>query len=522
MTSDPPGRRTEQPAGALAEEERLWELRSGLARNPALPASLVEQLTALGDASVWLELADRDDLSGDQVRLLARRGDAQVVTRLLSRALLQPEKVDRFDPPVVIAMADIAAIPDDWAWRLAASPDPAIRGALAATTHLPADIVAALADDPDLEVVAEAARSPKISDTLAERLATHPHLSVRRALACNEHAPSDLLVALAERRAPAAQLCPACDGSGHWLAEHWSCDGRHHDALHDLDYALTLNPRTPAETVSRFTAHPSIHVRWRLAVRTDLPQDAYRALAQDPTPGIRGDVAANPAIDEALIRAMAGDPTYDVRRRLAHNPAVPLDVLAELAASAKIGPTLLPRIAAATPAEISELAASRVPAVRMLLAARHDLPSQIIDQLASDHDAKVLTSLATNPALSEAQLRTMVAAHGPRVAAKAAGSPSCPPDLLIQLAQQTPPVHRALRRIAAHPNAPAEALLACLADEQARRIAASHPALPAQTIIQLLTDANTSVAAAAAANPSLPEEVMHDLAASDDGSTGTG
>ncbi|MFE9693717.1 hypothetical protein [Micromonospora sp. NPDC005806] len=519
MTSDPPGRRTEQPAGALAEEESLWELRSGLARSPALPASLVEQLTALGDASVWLELADRDDLSGDQIRLLARRGDAQVVIRLLSRGLLPPDEVDRFDPPVVIALADIAAIPEDWAWRLAASPDPAIRGALAATTHLPADVVAALADDPDLEVVAEAARSPRISDTLAERLATHPHLSVRRALACNEHAPSHLLVALAERRTPPATLCPACDGSGHWLAEHWSCDGKHQDALHDLDYALTLNPRTPAETVSRFTAHPSIHVRWRLAVRTDLPQDAYWALAQDPTPGIRSDVAANPAIDEALIRAMAGDTTYDVRRRLAHNPAVPLDVLAELAASAKIGPTLLPRIAAATPAEISELAASTVPAVRMLLAARHDLPSQIIDQLADDHDAKVLTSLATNPALSEAQLRTMVAAHGPRVAAKVAGNPSCPPDLLIQLAQQTPPVQKALRRIAEHPNAPAEALLACLADEQARRIAASHPALPAQTIIQLLTDANTSVAAAAATNPSLPEAVMHDLAASDDGST---
>ncbi|MET7747669.1 hypothetical protein [Micromonospora sp. NPDC005367] len=61
----------------------------------------------------------------------------------------------------------------------------------------------------------------------------------------------------------------------------------------------------------------------------------------------------------------------------------------------------------------------------------------------------MLTSLAANPALRDAQLWTMVAAHGPRVAAKAAGNPSCPPDLLIQLAQQTPPVRRALRRIAA-------------------------------------------------------------------------
>ncbi|TDC43035.1 hypothetical protein E1166_05685 [Micromonospora sp. KC213] len=491
----------------------MSELRCGLARNPALPISLVDQLIASGDPSALLELAERDDLSADQIHRLARLGDAQVVIRMLDRGLLPPAEVDRFDPQVVIAMADIAPVPGDWAWRVAANADPAIRGALAATTYLSADVVAALADDPELEVVAEAARSPKITEALAERFAAHSHISVRRALACNEHAPARIIVALAEGRVPAAQLCAACDGSGHWLAESWSCDGMHQDALHDLDYALTLNPRTPAETVSRFAAHPSTYVRWQLAIRTDLPQQNYRTLAQDPAPGIRGDVAANPAIGEELIRAMADDPSYDVRRRLAHNPAIPLDVLACLALSAKIGPTLLPRIAAATPAEISELAASTVPAIRMLVAERHDLASHIVDQLAGNRDAKVLKSLATNPALSEAQLQTMVAAHGPRVAARVASNPSCPAELLMQLARQSPPVHKALRRIAEHPNAPAEALLVCLADEQARRIAASHPVLPVAAIIPLLTDADVDVAAAAAANPSLPEPVMHDLAA---------
>jgi Leucine rich repeat variant len=446
---------------------------------------------------------------------MAGSGDAPVVTRLLERGLLLPHEVDRFDTQIVIAMADVAPVRHDWAWRVAVSPDPAIRAAFAATTHLPGDIVAALADDPDLDVVAEAAKSPMITEPLAERLATHPHVSIRRALACSDHAPSHLLVALAERRMPAPELCPVCDGSGHWLAGHWSCDGTHRDALDDLDYALALNPRTPAEAVSRFAAHPSIHVRWRLAIRTDLPQESYQTLSQDPIPGIRGDVAANQAIGEGLIRAMADDTTYDVRRRLAHNPAIPLDVLAGLAPSAKIGPTLLPRIAAATSAEITALAASPVPAVRMFLAERRDLPRHIVDQLAGDRDAKVLKSLATNPTLSQAQLETMVAAHGPRVAARVAANPSCPPELLLQLARQTPPVQKALRRIAEHPNAPAEALRACLADQQVRRIAASHPALPVETILQLLTDVDIGVAAAVAANPSLPEAVMHDLATAD-------
>jgi len=45
-----------------------------------------------------------------------------------------------------------------------------------------------------------------------------------------------------------------------------------------------------------------------------------------------------------------------------------------------------------------------VPAVRMLLAERHDRPRHVLDQLAGDCDAKVLKPLATNPALSAAQL----------------------------------------------------------------------------------------------------------------------
>jgi hypothetical protein len=153
------------------------------------------------------------------------------------------------------------------------------------------------------------------------------------------------------------------------------------DTRRSCNYALALNPCTSAETVSRFAVHPSIHVRWQLAIRTDLPQQTYRTLAQDPAPGIRVDVAANPAIGEDLIRALAGDTAYDVRRSLAHNPAIPLDALNSLAPTAKIGPTLLPRIAAATPAEISELAASTIPAMRMLLAEWHDLPAHIVDRL---------------------------------------------------------------------------------------------------------------------------------------------
>jgi len=209
--------------------------------------------------------------------------------------------------------------------------------------------------------------------------------------------------------------------------------------------------------------------------------------------------------------ALAGDSGYDVRRRLVHNPAIPLDLLARLAPTTRIGATLLPRIAAATQDEIAELAASSVPAMRMLLAERHDLPRPVIDRLAADPDAKVLKSVATNPALTGDQLRALVAGHGPRVAARVAANPSCPSDLLLALARYEPLVRKVFRSMAKHPNAPAEALLACLDDQKARRIAASHPALPTPAIVELLADPDILVAANAAANPSLPEAAMLSL-----------
>jgi hypothetical protein len=242
--------------------------------------------------------------------------------------------------------------------------------------------------------------------------------------------------------------------------------------------------------------------------RRDLPPQACARLASDPVPGIRGDLAENPAIDDALIRALADDPDPDVRRRLAHHPRVPLDVLTRLARTARIGNTLLPRIAASSPAEVEELAKSPDPAARMLLARRRDLPPEIRDRLADDPDAKVVKALAPHPGLTEAQLRAMVDRHGAHILAKVATNPDAPPALLEDLLRHRPAVRKVFREVARHRRATASALLLCLADEQARRIAAGHPALPPPVIAELLADADWQVVEAAAANPSLPPAVI--------------
>ncbi|MFP3964081.1 hypothetical protein SMC26_17305 [Actinomadura fulvescens] len=190
---------------------------------------------------------------------------------------------------------------------------------------------------------------------------------------------------------------------------------------------------------------------------------------------------------------------------------MPLEVIIRLAGTAKIGRALLPRVAAASPAEVRELAGSPDPAVRMLVAGRRDLPPEIRDALAADPDAKVLKSIAPHPGLSDRQLRAMVDQHGVRVVTKVATNPDVSPALLEHLTRHRPPVRKAFREVARHHNATAPALLACLTDRQARPIAADHPALPPEVIADLLSDEDWQVVEAAAANPSLPTSLMSKL-----------
>ncbi|WP_217238476.1 hypothetical protein [Streptomyces sp. AC555_RSS877] len=495
----------------------------GLAANTALPSYLVDRLIAIADADIAVHLAGRPDLGHAQaVALLSRVEESGV--QLAYQGLLTAADVDpAAQPDAALALLDERAGSPEWARLLVTDPLSERREKLAGCSALPADVVEALATDGDVRVVAELAlwTTPEV----AAGLAGHPHAEVRRAVAANEATPPDVLTALltGEGLPPARRylVCdheatpfvhePQCPWPDCQLVSGASCDGSHESTLHAIQEAALRNPSTPAEAVVGFADHPSVLVRWALPARLDLPPEVYRRLAADPVPGIRADLAENPAIDDALIRTLADDRGNDVQRRLAHNPRVPLDVLTRLAGAARIGATLLPRIAAASPAEVQMLAQSPDPAARMLLAQRRDLPSAIRDALAGDSDTKVVKGIAPHRGLTEAQLRAMVDRHGVRVLAKVACNPDASPALLEDLTRHEPSAQKALREIARHRNATAQALLACLADRQARPWAAGHPALPPPVIVELLTDADWQVAEAAAANPSLPLSVMTDL-----------
>ncbi|MFF3456939.1 hypothetical protein ACFYXH_21905 [Streptomyces sp. NPDC002730] len=492
----------------------------GLAANTALPSELVDRLIAVADADIAADLADRADLSHAQAIALAARVEETAV-RLAYEGRLTAADVDPVAQPyAALALLDERAGSPEWARLFAADPVVERREKLAACSDLPPDVTETLAADSDVRVVAELAlwTTPE----MAARLAGHPHAEVRRGVAANEATPPAVLAALITGEGlPPAQWCLVCDREETPfvhdplcpridcdLRSGASCDGSHESTVHEMQQMALWNPATPTEAVVGFADHPSTLLHWALAARRDLPVEVCGRLAVDPRPGVRADLAENPAIDDALIRALAADRGHDVQRRLARNPHVPLDVLTHLVGATKIGSTLLPRIAVASPAEVKELAESPNPTVRMLLAERRDLPTEIRDALAADPDAKVVKSIAPHPGLSEAQLRAMVDRHGVRVVAKVAANPDASPAMLEDLARHEPPVQKALREVARHRNTTAPSLLACLVDKQARLIAAGHPALPPPVIVELLADDDWRVVEAAAANPSLPRAVM--------------
>ncbi|MEU9167571.1 hypothetical protein AB0D34_07200 [Streptomyces sp. NPDC048420] len=495
----------------------------GLAANTALPFELVDRLVSVADADIADSLADRADLSREQAVALAT-GFAESAVLLAYEGLLSAADVDPVVwPQAALALLDEGTDAPEWARLLAADPQVERREKLAACPGLPPDVREMLSADPDVCVVAELALWTTAD--MAARLARHPHAEVRRAVAANEATPPDVLAMLVtgEGLLP-AERCLVCDREqtpfvhdpecARLDCDLWpgaSCAGSHESTLLETAALALQNPATPTEAVVRFAEHPSTLLRGRLAARRDLPPEVRARLADDPEPDVRAVLAENPGTEDALIRMLATDSGYDVQRRLAHNPRVPLDVLSRLAGTVKIGPDLLPRIAAASPAEVKELSRSSNPAVRMLLAERRDLPAEIRDALAADPDAKVVKSIAPHPGLSEAQLRSMVERHGVRVISKVATNPDASPALLEDLTRHVPPVPKAFREIAQHSNATGPALLACLADRRARPLAAGHPALPPPVIVELLADDDCRVAEAAAANPSLPPAVMWEL-----------
>ncbi|WP_329122443.1 hypothetical protein [Streptomyces sp. NBC_01353] len=463
----------------------MQDVLGGLAENPALPERLFERLVEAGEEDVRLLLARRDDLTETQARTLRAHDDVDVWTLVAHRKITWAE-VPRDDPHLLVAAAQAGIAPEAAVRELAAHPDREVRAGLAFyVTGLPPDLLAALARDADPHVAASAAQSPELSSGLAEELARHPHVVVRAEFARNEHAPPALLASLlADGGHPAPTRCAACHSRDERCADHWP-------GVRRIRLAAATNPAVPPAGLEEFLDADEAWVVDAFAERTDLPPHVHPRLAAHPVASLRATVARNATIGESLLLQLADDPDPDVSLAVAENPAVPLARLAALAGRARLPREPLPRILAATDAELHELAGSRVAQVRALVAARPDLPAGLLNLLVADPDIGVARRIAPHPALGEHRLADLVERHGPPVYGAAARNPGCPPALLRRMARDAESVRKALRTIAAHPATPPDVVEGLLADPDPRvaHAAAAHPSLPVETMERLVEQA---------------------------------
>ncbi|MFF5931558.1 hypothetical protein [Streptomyces hydrogenans] len=479
----------------------------GLAENPALPAGLFARLVASGDEEVLFTLADRERLTPPQVRALLTV-DNPSLTCLLVRSGLVPWPEIPQEHPGRLLDAVLGGVAPVAAWRKAATdPDPEARQEVAYALDAPADVIASLTRDPDPAVVAGAAGSPHLPPELLPDLARHPSTVVRQAVADNENAAPLLLAALlADGGWPAPTRCGACHRREAACADHTP-------GIRRVRLAAAGHPAVPPEGLAAFLDAPEVWTVTTFAARTDLPTDFLNRLATHSSCDVRAVIAANPAAPEPLLRRFAADPAPEVRRAIAENPAVPLDLLTALAAHERLPGEPAPRVESATELELRTLATSRVAQARALVADRSRLPSDLVEQLATDPDIAVAQRIAARLELAPERLAELVERHGAPVFAAVARHPGCPAALLHRIAANPASTSRVLREIARHPTTRSETLLLCLAvpDSDTRCHAAAHPALALPVLESLINAPDSSLARAAASNPTLPETVMEQV-----------
>ncbi|MDH6131362.1 hypothetical protein P3T37_000731 [Kitasatospora sp. MAA4] len=464
---------------------------SGLAENPNLPQHLLDHFTAVADEDLCQDLARRADLTVRQARNLAARCVPWTLRELIAGGALPLQDIPQDDPWLRVAAAGRPDVPAAWIHDLARDADASIRvelveiGGRFGDLHDPLQLLHLLADDAHIGVVCAVAEHAALPANLARRLAARPDLRIRDALARNAATPPDVLAALsADGGRPPVERCGRCEDLPEGCADHEA-------GVHVVRAATLQNPSTPPAGLERFLDSPDAWVRAALARRPDLPDAVYRHLAADPDSRVRRDAAANPAVGEALIRALAADPDRSVRNAVAANLALPMSLLKQLAPAVRMGGEPWPRIAAASPEELRDLARSTTAQLRALVAAHPDLPADLVAALAADPDPAVARRLAPHPGLTPAQLHALAEHHGPPLHPALAVNPRCPPALLHTMATTatgTAPTHDTLLAVARHPSAPPQTLLRCLdtPHERVRSAAAANPALPVAAMARLL------------------------------------
>ncbi|MGW6569755.1 hypothetical protein [Streptomyces sp. NPDC054975] len=391
--------------------DRPWSLLAALAAGIA-PDVTARQLAAHPDSEIRHALASRaESLPSDVIAVLARDPDPEVVQEVALWAVdLRPSIAE----------------------ELAHHPHAVVRAEFAKNRHAPPALLASL--------LADGGRpSPARCD------ACHP-----RAEGCADHAPGVRRIRLAAATNPAvppAGLAPFLDAE-----EAWAPD------------AIAERTDLPAPFPARLAAHPAAFVRMTLASNPSIGEPLLRQLADDPDPDVRRAVADNPAVPLDLLLAVV------VPGRLPSEPlprilAAPDTELYDLAASRVAQVRALVAARPDLPAPlVGRLVADPDVGVARRIAPHPGLTAEQLTDLVERHGPPVYGAVARNPGCPGALLRRMAgSADSVRRALRViAAHPALPADVVEELL--TDPEPRVVQASAAHPALPVATMERLLAE----------------------------------------------------------
>ncbi|MFE9799941.1 hypothetical protein ACFYP6_13815 [Streptomyces goshikiensis] len=471
---------SEATDAARADAHRLLEADTalhvewiaGLAMNSAAPEEILRRVFTSGplpDPHRWLPYMK---LPPEAARVAVAHPDPQVRRILAGNPGLPPEALAVLagDPDprvqrVVVVMAREYGVelPAEVTVRLATGPEARLRYFALGLPGLPDETLLSLAEDPDPRVRAAAISSwswPRLRPEVRAAAGADPDPQVReaveRATRVEVPLPATVEDFLAEtderRRRDAAFTAPLDTALAALLTTHEDSALRH---------GAARNPHVPTALALALAADPEPFVRLAVSLRADVTEEQRTAIDYTVPPG------RHPV--PAWVEERFGDP----------------DALREIAASSHVllrrGVTRAPEL----PGDVIErLAADDDYYVRLMLCENDHAPHELLVEMFADWDGLSWGTLAYRRNFARPGLARFADDPNHRLRYAALFDPQAEPELVERLSHDTN--HLVRHHAAADPRLPRPRLVELLGEPGMPRAAARNPALPAELMHQLL------------------------------------
>ena len=211
------------------------------------------------------------------------------------------------------------------------------------------------------------------------------------------------------------------------LMEYWH--------MTDVRRKIALRTDLPEDMIRKLADDEDEYVRSNISNARNLPEDIVRKFANDNIPTVRISIANNSNLSEDLIRKLAEDTDGRVRKVIAKHPSLPEDLIRKLAEDreewVKIEISQRPSL----PEDlIRKIAEDKSELVRYNISYRHKLPEDVARKLAEDESEAIRQTISENPSLPEDLVKKLAKDESRSVRYAIASRKDLPEDLIRKLA----------------------------------------------------------------------------------------